>query len=128
MPELGNRANVMGPQPIAARKPVEPEMTAAVARVMDLVASGKSAELEAMALPKARESVADLARSARPGAYNKNEVLAHARVNAQYFVKCRLSGANIEPFLFQMRVGEHEGRWTIWEVKNLTGRRSAWTK
>ncbi len=127
MPDLGNRGNVMGPQPIGRRKPVAPEMLAAAERMLKLLADGNRAELEAMAMPNARSEVAALAQSVRPGAYTDKEVIAHAHVNAHYYVKAKLSGRKVEPFALQVRLGEHEGRWMIWEAVNLTGRRSAWT-
>jgi hypothetical protein len=128
MPELGNRGNVMGPQPIGRPKPVAPEMIAAAEMMLKLIADGNRAELEAMAMPSARDSVASLARSARPGAYSASEIISQARVNAHYFVKAKLSGRDVEPLLLQVRLGEQDGRWMIWEAVNLTGRRSAWTR
>lgn len=128
MPELGNRGNVMGPQPIGRPKPVAPEMLAAAEAMLKFIEDGKRAELEALAMPSTRDSVAALAQSARPGAYTATEIISHARVNAHYFVKAKLSGQEVEPFLLQVRLGEHDGRWMIWEAVNLTGRRSAWTR
>jgi hypothetical protein len=43
-------------------------------------------------------------------------------------LKARLTGANVAPFTIQFRLGEDNGKWTVREVLNLTGRRSAWTK
>jgi hypothetical protein len=128
MPDLGNRANVMGPQPIAQRLPVPPDMLEAAHRIMKLLAQGDAAGLEAIAVEKARGDAAALARSARPGAYDKDEIIGHARMSRQYYLKARLSGPGVEPLTFQVRLGEQEGRWLVFEVKNLSGRRSAWTK
>lgn len=128
MPELGNRANVMGPQPIAERKPPPAEMLAAAERMLKLLAEGDQSGLEAMAAPNTLGELSQLAQSSRPGMYDKREIIAQARVNSHYYVKARLSGASVEPFLLQVRLGERDGRWLIWEAKNLSGRRSAWTK
>ncbi len=128
VPDLGKRANVMGPQPIADRTPPPPEMLAAAGRILKMLAQGDRAGLEAMAHDKARGEVGALATSCRAGVYNKDEIIAQARVNRQFYIKARLTGPGVEPFLFQVRLGEHEGRWMIWEAKNLTGRRSAWTR
>jgi hypothetical protein len=51
MPDLGERANVMGPQPIMRRKAPSPAMLAEAGHVLDLIAAGKHAELAALAMP-----------------------------------------------------------------------------
>jgi hypothetical protein len=128
MPELGNRANVMGPQPIAQPLPIPPEVTAASERIVKLIASGDVAGLEAMATDRARADAGALAHGVRAGAYNSHAVVGQARANRHYYVKTRLIGPDAAPMLIQVRLGEQDGRWLIWEAKNLTGRRSAWTK
>ncbi len=128
MPDLGNRANVMGPQPIAQRSPVPAEMTAAAERVLELIAAGDRIGLEAMAMERARAEAGGLAQGVRAGLYDRHEIVAQARANRHYYVKARIIGPGAAPILIQVRLGEHEGRWMIWEAKSLTGRRSAWTK
>jgi hypothetical protein len=128
MPELGNRANVMGPQPIAQRSPVPAAMTAAAEQVLKLIESGDRAGLEAMAFERARADASALAQGVQPGMYDEHEIVAQARANQHYYIKARIIGPGAAPILIQIRLGEHEGRWVIFEAKNLTGRRSAWTK
>src|SRR5260370_19634059 len=53
MPDLGDRGNVMGPQPIAQPRPFPPEMFVAATVVMELLAAGKRGELAAIATPQA---------------------------------------------------------------------------
>jgi hypothetical protein len=126
MPDLGNRANVNGPQPIAQRKQPPAAMLETAERVLRLLAAGKGAELAELALPEEQKYVAEMAEKAASGKYNKHEIIATARVNEQYFVKARLSGER--PFTVQFRLGQKDGRWMIWEANNLTGRRSGWTQ
>ena len=40
----------------------------------------------------------------------------------------RLHGPRAEPFTMQLRLGEYDGEWRVWEATNLTGRRGAWTR
>lgn len=128
MPELGERSNVMGPQPIARRKPVPPAMIAAAERLLQLLADGDRAELAAMATAGGAREIAEIAAAVKRGVYTSHEIIATARVNAHHYVKGRLIGANADPFTVQVRLGEHEGRWVIWDAMNLTGRRGAWTR
>jgi len=128
MPDLGERGNVMGPQPIAARKPVPPAMLEAADRVLKLLAEGKQAELAAMATGSGAREIAEVAAAVKPGLYDSHEIIATARVNSHHYVKARLSGAKTGAFTVQFRLGEHEGRWVIWDAMNLTGRRGAWTR
>jgi hypothetical protein len=127
MPDLGNRANVMGPQPIGQPKPLPPAMLEAAERVMGLIAGGKFDEIAAMAAPDA-VGIDELRENIRPGKYDKRGIVGCARVNEHYFVKAQLTGPGVEPYTFQIRLGEHQGRWKIWEAMNLSGRRSAWTR
>ncbi len=128
MPDLGNRANVMGPQPIAQPLPIPPGVTAASERIVKLIAAGDCAGLVAMAVERARADAGALAHGVRAGAYNNHEIVGQARANQHYYVKARLIGPDAAPMLIQVRLGEQDGRWMIWEATNLTGRRSAWTK
>ncbi len=128
MPELGNRANVMGPQPIAHRKPTPPAVKEAAEHVLKLLAEGARAELEALAMPAALSAVAALGAAAHAGAYDKRETIAIARINQHYYLKASLTGTNVQPLIVQIRLGERDGRWMIWEANNLTGCRSGWSR
>lgn len=128
MPDLGNRGNVMGPQPIDERRPVAPEMLAAAERVVGLLAAGRRADLEALAAPDARAEVAALAAAVEPGVYDSHRIIGQARVNHHYYVKIRLDAPAAAPCTVQFRLGELDGRWLIWEAINLSGRRSGWTR
>lgn len=132
MPELGDRARALGPQPIEQRLAPPQAMIAAADHVLGLLAgagrdAAKREELEALAMPKALDELRALINAAR-GAYERHEIVAHAKVNAHYYIKGRLFCAGIEPFTLQVRLGEHQGRWMLWEVANLSGGRTAWTR
>lgn len=128
MPDLGERGNVMGPQPIG--KIVEPPaaMLAAAGQLLAALLRGDFAFAEAMTTAQAREDIAQITKALRPSAYDKSELIARGRVAHHYFLKARLTGGNVAPFTIQFRLGEDNGKWTVREVLNLTGRRSAWTK
>src|SRR2546428_238378 len=79
MPDLGERANVMGPQPIMRRTPVPSAMITAAERVLELLATCKPMELAALAMPQSESNVADIAATVRPGTYDHHEILATAR-------------------------------------------------
>ncbi len=133
MPELGDRARALGPQPIEPRLAPPAPMFAAAHHVLDLLAgagreAGKRSELEALAMPKALDDLRGLIEASGHGVWERHEILAHAKVNAHYYVKGRLVGPAPEPFTLQMRLGEHQGRWMIWEAANLAGGRTAWTR
>ncbi len=128
MPDMGIRGNVLGPQPIAARKPVPDEVLATVARVMDLLARGSREELAALAVERERDALARLASAVEPGNYDRREIVGTARTNDHYWIKARMSGAGGTPFLFQLRLGLNGDRWAVWQAINLTGLRSAWTR
>ena len=128
MPDLGERGNVMGPQPIA--RVVEPPaaMFAAAENLLNALMRGDLAGVEAMTAAQAREEMLRIANEIKPGKYDKFELIGRARVSRHYFLKARLTGANAEPFKIQFRLGETDGKWTVREALNLTGRRSAWSK
>ncbi len=128
MADLGFRENVMGPQPIAHRKPVPQDMLDTVQRFLDLLADGNGAELAAMATESARDEAAGLAASVKAGSYNDRRVLATARVSEHYWVKAKMTGPGTKPFVVQLRVGMDGGQWRVWETMNLTDARSAWSK
>ncbi len=126
MPDLGTRGNVMGPQPIGRRTAVPPEMIAAAEEALALMLRGKVDDLANLAMPNCAQEVADFAAAVLSGACDGFEIIATARVNHHHFVKARLTG--VQPQRVQFRLGEHGGRWMIWDLMNLTGRRGAWTR
>lgn len=133
MPDLGDRARAIGPQPIEPRLVPPAAMFAAAHLMLDLFAaagrdSGKRAELEALAMPKVLDELRALVEAIGPRPYDRHEIVAHAKVNAHYYIKGRLFGPGAESFTLQMRIGEHRGRWMIWEIANLSGGRTAWTR
>src|SRR5580704_8733063 len=113
MSSLGERVNVLGPQPIFERFATPPAMLAAAERILNLIAAGDAEALRGMATAT---GAAELA------------AVAAARVNFHHYVKARLYGPRAEPFTLQFRLGEESGEWRVWEAINLTGRRGAWTR
>jgi len=128
MPDLGNRANVMGPQPIAHRAEIPSEVIAAAQHILDLVARGDTAGMEALAIDRARADAVALAKASSGRDINDKDIAAIARTNKHYWIKARLGDASgAKPIVFQMRLGESDGRWMIWEAMNLTDT-SPWTR
>jgi len=128
MPDLGERANVMGPQPRAARSSVPPDLLEAANHVLDLLASGDFGALAALATPAAAGELDQLARAIKPGHYSRHQIIATARLNYHYYIKARLFGDRAEPFTVQYRLGRQDGRWMIWEAMDLSGGKTAWTR
>jgi hypothetical protein len=128
MPDLGERGNVMGPQPIG--KIVEPPaaMLAAAGQLLAAIMRGDLAAAEAMTTQQARDDIAAITKALKPGAYDKFELVGRGRVAKHYFLKARMTGHEAAPIVIQFRLGEDGGKWTVREVLNLTGRRSGWTK
>jgi len=128
MPDLGERGNVMGPQPIG--KIVEPPaaMRAAAGQLLRAIMNGDRSAAEAMTTPQAREDIVRITSAFKPGAYDKFELIGRGRVAKHYFLKARLTGGDAPPITIQFRLGEDNGKWTVREVLDLTGRRSGWTK
>lgn len=119
----------MGPQPIAGRVSTSPEMLEAANRFLDLLANGKSDELQALTVENAQSEIRGLADAARQnGPWTEKRIVASARVNRHYWIKGELTGMGIKPFIVQFRLGQQDGRWKVWETMNLTNARSAWTK
>jgi len=81
-----------------------------------------------MTAAQARDEMRGVAREVAPGKYDKFELIGRGRVSRHYFIKARLTGNDAEPFKIQFRLGETDGKWTVREALNLTGRRSAWTR
>jgi hypothetical protein len=128
MPELGIRGNVMGPQPIAKRQPLPPEMLQAADKVIAILARGDADGLAAISAPAVASEVRAIAGAIKPGSYTGHEIAAAARVIHHYYIKVRMFGDGVEPFTIQFRIGQRDGKWLLWEVINLTGRRAAWTR
>lgn len=128
MPDLGNRANVMGPQPIGPIKEPPPEMMVAIDRFLSVLMAGNSAEALAMTDERAHERVARIAGVIKPGVYKQMRILGKARVVEHYFIKAHLSGSKGESLTLQFRIGPEGDRWTVREAADLTDVRSAWTK
>jgi len=128
MPDLGNRANVMGPQPIGPIKQPPPEMMAAIDRFLAMLMAGNRGEALEMTDERAHDRVAHIAAAIKPGVYKRIYTRGRARLVEHYFVKARLSGSKGESMTLQFRIGPEGGRWTVREAADLTNVRSAWTK
>jgi hypothetical protein len=128
MPDLGNRANVMGPQPIGPIKQPEAEMMAAIDRFLAALMAGKKEDALAMTLEQARDRVNQIADSVKPRGYDSSQILGKARVAEHYFVKAKLTGGKSAPYLIQFRMGPDGDKWTVREVADLSNVKSAWTK
>src|ERR1700735_1353109 len=126
MPDLGERGNVMGPQPIAAIVEPPAAMFAAAEHLLNALMRGDHAGGGGVA--HVREEMMHVAKEIPANRYDKFEIIGRARVSKHYFLKAQLIGADIEPFKFQFRLGETDGKWTVREALNLTGRRSAWSR
>jgi len=128
MPDMGYRDNVMGPQPIAKRKPVPQSLLDSVTRILDLLADGKGSELIAMTVDTAKDETAKLAAAVKAGTYNDKSVIATARTNEHYWIKAKLTGPDAKPLTLQFRLGPDGDRWVIWQATNLSDSRSGWTR
>jgi hypothetical protein len=128
MGDMGYRDNVMGPQPIAQRKPIPEAVLETAHHILDLLASGKGAAASAMAVDSAKDEIASLAAAIKPGIYRDKSIVGTARTNQHYWIKAKLTGADAKPFTLQLRIGSSEDRWLIWEATNLSDVRSGFTK
>jgi hypothetical protein len=128
MPDLGERGNVMGPQPIAQIVQPPAEMLAAADRLLNALIRGDRATIEEMTPPHVRDEMMQIANAIPANRYDKFDLIGRARVSKHYFLKAKLTGTGVEPFKFQFRLGETDGKWTVREALNLTGRRSAWSR
>jgi hypothetical protein len=128
MPDLGERGNVMGPQPIG--KVVEPpaEMIAAAERLLRALIDGNRAQAEAVSNDESRGEMTRIAAMVAAGAYDNFEFIGRGRVAKHYFLKARITGPNASPVTVQFRLGEVDGNWQVREILDLSGRRSGWTK
>jgi hypothetical protein len=128
MPDMGFRDNVMGPQPIARRKPIPEAVLEAVRQILELLADGNGAEAAAMAVDSAKDEVGSLAAAIKPAVYNDKSIVGTARTNEHYWIKARLTGPDAKPFTLQLRMGAKGDQWLIWEATNLSDVRSGFTK
>jgi hypothetical protein len=128
MPDLGNRANVMGPQPIGPIKQPAPEMMAAIDRFLAALMAGRKDEALAMTGENARDRINAIADALQSRGYTDTEILGKARVGEHYFVKARLFGSKGDSFMLQFRIGPDGSNWSVREAANLSDVRSAWTK
>jgi hypothetical protein len=128
MPDLGERGNVTGPQPIAQIVEPPAAMLAAAKSLLNALMRGDRAGVEAMTAEQAREDMGRIANEIKPDKYDKFELIGRGRISRHYFLKARLTGTDAPPFTIQFRLGEDDGKWTVREALNLTERRSGWTK
>ena len=128
MPDIGNRANVNGPQPIG--KVIEPpeDLYPAARHLVDLLMKGDKTALAALSAEDAREDVAAVADSLKGKAYTEIEFYGRARVVKHWWLKVRLEGAKLPTASLQFRLGpDDSGAWIVREMMNLTGVRSGWS-
>lgn len=134
MADLGNRANVMGPQPIAQIVDPPQSMIAAADAILGALIAGRRGEIEKASDEQAREAMLRIADSVKPDAYDKVTIIGQARIAKHWYTKARLTGRAAKPFTLQFRLGQvtteskESGKWTIREANNLTEVRSAWTR
>jgi hypothetical protein len=128
MPDLGDRGNVMGPQPIAPVVQPPAAMLEAAGELLTALMKRDLAGVEALTAGQELENMRHIANEIPAGTYDKFELIGRGRIARHYFLKARLTGPNAEPFKIQFRLGETDGKWKVREALNLTGRRSAWTR
>jgi hypothetical protein len=119
--------NVMGAQPISARKVPPQAMLDAADRLLTSLLAGNKTEVLAMTEAQAQQDIAAIAESVNAGKFDRATIIGRARSANHYFIKARLTGSDATPFTLQVRLGENNGRWTIREAINLTGVRSGWS-
>jgi hypothetical protein len=118
----------MGPQPIAEIVQPPASLFVAAEHLLNALMRGDYASVEAMTPPHVRDEMSLISNAIPAGRYDKFEIIGRARIARHYFLKAILTGANVEPFKFHFRLGEIEGKWTVREALNLTGKRSAWSR
>ena len=92
MPDLGERGNVMGPQPIAPIVQPPAEMLAAAEHLLNALIRGDHASVEAMTPPHVRDEMMLVAKEIPPNKYDRFELIGRARVAKHYFLKAQLIG------------------------------------
>jgi len=128
MPDLGERRHVMGPQPIAEIVEPPADLFVAAETLLNALMRGDHATVEAMTPPHVRDEMSQISNAIPANKYDKFEIIGRARIAKHYFLKARLTGPSAEPFKFHFRLGQTDGKWTVREALNLTGRRSAWSR
>ena len=81
MPDLGERGNVMGPQPIAPIVEPPPEMFAAADRLLNALIRGDRATIEAMTPAHVRDEMMQVANAIPANKYDRFELIGRARVS-----------------------------------------------
>ena len=128
MPDLGNRGNVNGPQPIGQIIEPPADLYDVARQFLGLLMKGDKQAAVAMASEDARADVAAAADSLKPNAYSEIEFFGRARVVKHWWVKARLKKNGAAPAIVQFRLGPGAGdQWTVFEMMNLTGVRSGWS-
>ena len=87
MPDLGERGNVMGPQPIAAVVEPPAAMFAAAENLLNALMRGDHASVEAMTPAHVRDEMLQIAKEIPANRYDKFEIIGRARVAKHYFLK-----------------------------------------
>jgi hypothetical protein len=128
MPDLGERGNVNGPQPIGKIAQPPAAMLAASEHFITAMMRGDRAAAKEMSSSAVATEVAKVFDATGSSTYDKFEVIARARVAQHHFFKVRLTDRAGATAMIQFRLGEENGRWTVREITNLTGRRSGWTR
>jgi hypothetical protein len=118
----------MGPQPIAEIVEPPADLFVAAETLLNALMRGDHATVEAMTPPHVRDEMGQISNAIPANKYDKFEIIGRARIAKHYFLKVRLTGANAEPFKFHFRLGQTDGKWTVREALNLTGRASAWSR
>ncbi len=130
MPELGNRANVMGPQPIANIIEPPESMARSAEGLIRALMAGDRAQVDAATSDQARAQMAKIGDAIKPHAYDRFDIIGRARISKHWFIKARLFGANAKPFTIQFRLAPEadNSEWTVRDAYNLTETRSAWSR
>ena len=90
MPDLGERGNVMGPQPIASIVQPPAEMLAAAEHLLNALIRGDRATVEAMTPAHVRDEMMLVAKEIPPNKYDRFDLIGRARVAKHYFLKAQL--------------------------------------
>ena len=112
MADLGIRGNVMGPQPIAQRQPLPPEMFEAAERVIAMFERGDVQGLAAISVPAVVSEVRTIASNIAPGRYTRHEIIAAARVIHHHYRQ----GADA-----RRRVPSRSRSSSAWAIKTANG-------
>ncbi len=105
-----------------------PELHAAIAAHIDVIARRDTASAEKFALPAGleayRHAAAEIARLPDPITV---EALGLARIGAHFISKLKIeAGAQALKFLYRWR-REPDGKWLIVAVEDISNKRSSWS-